>query len=349
MTHDKLMEALRVRISDGGVLRLIWRWLKAGVLVFGIAETTDEGTPQGGVLSPLLANVYLHGLDHAFAEMRPQLGAITRYADDFVVQCGTPAYAERALQWVREFLAERGLRLNPAKTRIVTDSEGFDFLGFHHRRVRVGGRDWNLRWPSTKACQRFRDRFCATMLKTGYVQTAEAHAEVIERVTRYLAGWRQYYRNGHSSRVFAKLDYYVRERLARFQARCQPKGKHRHKRPWRSFVTSAGGYAQETQFGKGLADHESAWRSEYPVASRVRENLMHGSERGCGKHGSATKSVAKAGAPMTLYCENKWRNAGHATPQSSRRRIFLFSPAATLAAGGRVPAGPRASGPAPTA
>src|SRR5260370_14315787 len=117
------MTALRRRISDGGLLRLICRWLKAGYLWEGQYHDTDQGSPQGGVLSPLLANVYLHGFDQAQRTQKAFIGRLTRYADDFVIQCGTAEQAARALEWTREQLARVGLRLHPEKTRVVNDRE----------------------------------------------------------------------------------------------------------------------------------------------------------------------------------------------------------------------------------
>ena len=97
LDHDKLMAALRRRISDPALLRLIWRWLKAGVVIAGVRKDTDRGTPQGGVISPLLANVYLHSFDKAHKEQRNFISRLTRFADDFVLQCGTRRHAEQAV------------------------------------------------------------------------------------------------------------------------------------------------------------------------------------------------------------------------------------------------------------
>src|SRR5439155_21313931 len=160
LDHQTLMAALRRRISDGELLRLIYRWLKAGSLWEGQYHETDQGSPQGGVLSPLLANVYLHGFDQAQRTQKAFIGRLTRYADDFVIQCGTAEHAARALEWARRHLASIGLQLHPEKTRVVNDAEeGFDFLGFHHRRVPLRGKQREvrgvLRWPSRKACRRF--------------------------------------------------------------------------------------------------------------------------------------------------------------------------------------------------
>jgi RNA-directed DNA polymerase len=241
LDHRQLMTALRRRISDGAVLRLIYRWLKAGIWTGATCEDSDDGTPQGGVLSPLLANLYLHALDQGFLHQKEFLGRLTRYADDFLIQCGSRKHAERARQWVQNLLTTLALRLNAAKTRVVEDAEtGFDFLGFHHRRVpvrdRAGARCSTLRWPSRKACQRFRDRVRETLKQQGPLRRGREWPGVRERLNRYLRGWGSYFRHGQGTRVLGKLDRFVRQRVARYLARSQPTGKHRRRRRWNEFL-----------------------------------------------------------------------------------------------------------------
>lgn len=241
LDHGQLMAAVRRRVSDGAVLRVIYRWLKAGIWTGAVCEDRDDGTPQGGVLSPLLANIYLHALDQGFLQQREFLGRLTRYADDFVIQCGSRKHAERALAWAQAQLAALALRLNPAKTRLVDDEEtGFDFLGFHHRRVRprvrAGPPRLCLRWPSQQACQRFRDRMKTLLRRHGRPRPGREWAETRDRVNRYLRGWGGYFRHGQGSQLLAKLDGYVRERLARSLARSQPKGKRRRRSNWRHYA-----------------------------------------------------------------------------------------------------------------
>src|SRR3989442_11157447 len=235
LDHQTLMAALRRRISDGELLRLIYRWLKAGYLWEGQYHETDQGSPQGGVLSPLLANVYLHGFDQAQQTQKAFIGRLTRYADDFVIQCGTAEQAVRALEWTREQLARVGLTLHPAKTRVVNDrEEGFDFLGFHHRRVLLTGSRKEsrgvLRWPSKKACRRFREQVRTRVGPPGRLRREPG--ECLRRLGRFLQGWKHYFRHGESARTFAKLDQFVTERVARNLARSQPKGKKRRRRRW---------------------------------------------------------------------------------------------------------------------
>jgi group II intron reverse transcriptase/maturase len=235
LDHQVLMAALRRRISDGELLRLIYRWLKAGYLLDGVPHDTDQGSPQGGVLSPLLANVYLHGFDQAQRTQKAFLGRLTRYADDFVIQCGTALEAARALEWTRAQLAGVGLRLHPAKTRVVNDrEEGFDFLGFHHRRVLLTGSRKEsrgvLRWPSKKAQRQFREHVRQLVGPPGRLRSERG--KCLRRMGRYLQGWKHYFRHGESARVFVKLDRFVVERIARNLARSQPRGQHRQRRAW---------------------------------------------------------------------------------------------------------------------
>ena len=238
LDHQQLMAALRRRISDGEMLRLIYRWLKAGYVWDGEPYDTNQGSSQGSVLSPLLANVYLYAFDRALQAEKSFVGRLVRYADDFVIQCGTRAHAERALSWAREQLARLGLRLHPEKTRIVEDREGFDFLGFHHRRVRIrgAGRETRgvFRWPSRKAQQRFRARLRQVSGPPGRLRAR--WSEQMGALRKYLAGYCQYYRHGQSTRVFRKLDRFVACRVARTYARSQPITKGRKRRSWRQHL-----------------------------------------------------------------------------------------------------------------
>jgi len=245
LDHQVLMAALRRRISDGELLRLIYRWLKAGYLLDGVYHDTDQGSPQGGVLSPLLANVYLHGFDQAQRTQKSFLGRLTRYADDFVIQCGTAEQAVRALEWTREQLARVGLRLHPDKTRVVHDREaGFDFLGFHHRRVLLTGSRKEsrgvLRWPSKKACRQFRAQARQLGGPPGRLRRERGQersdARGLRRLGVFLRGWKHYFRHGESARTFVKLDQFVVERVARNLARSQPNGKRCQPRNWRQIA-----------------------------------------------------------------------------------------------------------------
>ncbi len=238
LDHQQLMTALRQRISDGELLRLIYRWLKAGYLLDGQFHDTDQGSPQGSVISPLLANVYLHAFDRAQQTQKSFVGRLVRYADDFVIQCGTAAHAQRALVWAQEQLEQLGLRLHPEKTRLVEDREGFDFLGFHHRRVFLRGQrreSWGvIRWPSKKAQQRFRDR--VRELVGPPMRLRANWRECLRALRRYLGGYCQYYRHGQSTAVFHRLDEFVACRIARNLRRSQPTGRGRKRRSWVQYL-----------------------------------------------------------------------------------------------------------------
>lgn len=251
LDHQELMRALRRRIADGEMLRLIYRWLKAGYLLLGKYHDTDLGSPQGGVLSPLLANVYLHAFDQAFRQQKAFVGKLTRYADDFVLQCGTEEMARRALAWASEQLGKLKLRLHPTKTRIVNDrGVGFDFLGFYHRRVILAGHSRSgagkesygiLRWPSKQARAKFRAEVRNRLGPPGLLR--DNWKEVMRRLRAYLTGWWHYFRHGQCTKVFSSLDFFVHARVARNLARGQPTGKRRKRRMW-------GYYAQRlTQWG----------------------------------------------------------------------------------------------------
>lgn len=200
--RGKLVEALRERVSDRRVIELIQSWLRAGVLVGGSVLHPETGTPQGGVASPLLANVYLHQLDRAWEGTYRQLGELTRYCDDLVIVCRTKADAEAALQVLERLLAELGLQVAEAKTRLVDveGGEGFDFLGFHHRKVRsvrTPSVMFLASWPGHAAMQRARARVRELLARR---QLLRPVADVITDVNRFLRGWGGYFRRGNSTR-----------------------------------------------------------------------------------------------------------------------------------------------------
>jgi RNA-directed DNA polymerase len=222
------MAAVEERISDRHVLKLLRAMLRAGVMTDGAVTRSATGTPQGGVLSPCLANVYLHRLDRQWADRGT--GALVRYADDLLALCHSRQEAERALAALTAILAELGLELKQAKTRIVhlkEGGEGLDFLGFHHRWVRGNTpRSRHLcflaRWPSRQAMQRARDRVGEITDRRRLLVPVD---EVVQDVNRFLRGWSGYFRYGNSARQFDKIDHYARDRIARFVAK-------RHKRGW---------------------------------------------------------------------------------------------------------------------
>lgn len=215
--HDRLMQAMEERIVDRHVLKLLRAMLRAGVMEAGVVRGSVTGTPQGGVVSPLLCNVYLHRLDRAWPTKG--MGVLVRYADDVVVMCRSRREAEDALSALTAILGELGLEPKAAKTRIVhleEGGEGVDFLGFHHRWVRAESRRFRhvlflARWPSDKAMQHARDRVRELTDRPRLLLPVEV---IVEDVNLFLRGWSGYFRFGNSAHHFAKIRNHALERLA---------------------------------------------------------------------------------------------------------------------------------------
>jgi group II intron reverse transcriptase/maturase len=242
---DELMRAVEERICDQSVLRLLRAILRAGVMQDGQVHRPVTGTPQGGVVSPLLANVYLHRIDRAWDER--QHGVLVRYADDALVMCKSRQQAEAALARLRALLADLGLEPKEAKTRIVhleVGGEGFDFLGFHHRLVLSQGRagakgvTFLARWPTKKAMQHARDRVRELTLRSRLLLPV---AVVVDDVNRFLRGWAAYFRYGNSADHFDKISRYARMRLVIFIAK-----RHRRSRAFGWWVVA---FASPNQLG----------------------------------------------------------------------------------------------------
>jgi RNA-directed DNA polymerase len=235
---------MRHRIKDKQLLGLVKAFLKSGVMTSsGNREETLTGTPQGGILSPLLANIALSALDDHFdRQRREQMGTdqqrakrkrnglgnwkIVRYADDFVVMVsGQARHAEALREEVADVLAPIGLRLSPEKTRIVHIDEGFDFLGFHIRRRRKRGTQKQCVYttPSKKAVQAAKDK---VRQKTRRSTLHLSLAGLIISLNQTLRGWATYFRHGVSSRVFQHLDHHAWWRIVGWM-RAKYQGKNR--------------------------------------------------------------------------------------------------------------------------
>jgi len=237
--HARLLGLVRRRVVDGSVLALLEQMLKAGVLeTLKGWQPTETGTPQGAVLSPLLANVYLNPLDHQMAQAGYEM---VRYADDLVVLCRTQAEAEQALAALRQWSQEAGLTLHPTKTRIVhAPSEGFEFLGWQFR----GGK----KWPRKKSLQKLQEKLRPLTQRTN----GRSLGAIIAKANPILRGWHGYFRESHPTGLSGP-DGWLRRRLRAML-------RKREKRP---------GY------GRSEADHRK-WPNHW-FAAQGLFSLEHGS------------------------------------------------------------------------
>jgi RNA-directed DNA polymerase len=266
------------RVSDRRVLKLLRQWLEAGVMESDRWRETLAGTPQGGVISPLLANIYLNELDRIWQERCQDLGQLVRYADDLVVMCKTRKSANEA-RWRIQWVLKNRLRLalHPEKTRQVDVGYGrqsFDFLGCTLRKkrsiLRRPDRSYLQREPSPRAMKRIRLRIHELTDRRSY--GGKDVNVIIERLNPVLRGWGGYFKTGNADAKFNQVDWYVHQRLHDW---LRKRGGQRS-----SFRRSR--WPFERLFGMGLHQlrgtvaYPAQATSRRPSASRVRENREHG-------------------------------------------------------------------------
>ena len=204
--QDKLMKLLEEHIADTALLKLISKMLQQGVMETSKGwQPTDKGTPQGSVVSPLLANIYLNPLDHMMARLVKEM---VRYADDFVVLCETQQEAQEVMELLRQWTEAAGLTLHPTKTRIIDASQkgGFDFLGYHFER--------GYRWPRKKSLDKFKDTIRE---KTRRARPGSLR-DIIREINHSARGWFEYFKHSQNT-VFNPMDSWIRQRLRRLLRR----------------------------------------------------------------------------------------------------------------------------------
>jgi RNA-directed DNA polymerase len=238
--HELLMKLVEKRVYDWRMLKLLRKWLKASVLDEGEVLPSDQGVPQGGVISCVLANVVLHELDRIWEDRCSQLGQLIRYADDAVVACRTEAQAREGLRRIGIILERLKLTLHADKTKVVfvgDGGQGFDFLGFHCRKVaskKYRGKRYFQSWPSRRAMQRVRDRIKA--ITAPRHRLPEPIEPIVAEVNRVVRGWGVYFRVGNSAHKFHDVDTYVYMRLKRFLVKKTKGGwRHRKREVWALF------------------------------------------------------------------------------------------------------------------
>ncbi|MCH4888526.1 group II intron reverse transcriptase/maturase [Acidaminobacter sp. JC074] len=217
INHDKLMLLMEQRISDRRVLKMIRKWLKAGVMIKGDLVESEIGSPQGSSISPLLSNLYLNYMDQVWEKHYKHLGVLVRFADDFVIICKNKKNVDHSYYVVQEIMRRLCLELSSEKTKVINlwgGKEGFDFLGYHHRKTKQitkSAREYYAieRWISKKKHNRIKDVIRDITNKATTYNDIET---MIRTLNLKIVGWRNYY-GLSSTRVLMKIDNFIKHRL----------------------------------------------------------------------------------------------------------------------------------------
>ena len=215
VNHDKLIQILREQVNDSTTLNLIRKYLKAGVMENGLEKATITGVPQGSVISPLLANIYLNTLDRLWEKYGHTHGILVRYADDTVIICKNKKSANHALNLLQYIMVKLDLKLHPVKTKIVSmwdGKEGFDFLGMHHRRMTTETRKGQLyketyQYPSRKAMKKMKAEVKRNVNRRSLLVAKEE--DLIKNLNPKITGWKNYYSTKRNKKWMQALDWYI--------------------------------------------------------------------------------------------------------------------------------------------
>ncbi len=223
--HRELLDMVARRVVDGKVLHLIKLFLKAGVMEQGKVENDGTGTPQGGVISPLLANIYLDQMDKGWKSLN-KFARLIRYADDLVII--TRYNAEKVISQLQQLTAKLKLKLNWEKTRIVNaEEESFDFLGYSFKKALKPSKEKKVAyfWPSQKAEKKIKERVRKITNPARPIKVTQ----VIEELNPVIRGWVNYFRTGNSTKKFGKIKWYVADRVRKFMRRRREKSGYGYK------------------------------------------------------------------------------------------------------------------------
>lgn len=215
VNHDKLIQILREQVNDSTTLNLIRKYLKAGVMENDLEKATITGVPQGSVISPLLANIYLNTLDRLWEKYGLTHGILVRYADDMVIICKNKKSANHALNLLQYIMAKLDLKLHPVKTKIISmwdGKEGFDFLGMHHRRMTTETRKGQLykeayQYPSRKAMKKMKAEVKRNVNRRSLLVAKEE--DLIKNLNPKITGWKNYYSTKRNKKWMQALDWYI--------------------------------------------------------------------------------------------------------------------------------------------